>query len=51
MTKRPAPTLRYVLTLAPSPSPVAPLIRLRAALKVLARRFGLRCIGIRRVSE
>jgi hypothetical protein len=35
--------LVYRVTLAPMPGGVPPLQRLRAALKALGRRYGLRC--------
>jgi hypothetical protein len=36
---------RFTITLQPGPH-VAPYRALRAALKVLGRRYGLRCVGL-----
>lgn len=42
-----APDPRYALTLAPLPGwPTPPVVRLRGALKVLLRGFGLRCLEV-----
>ena len=37
---------RFVITLAPSKGCVDPILALRASLKILSRRFGLRCISV-----
>lgn len=42
---------RFRLVLVPMPDAVPPLARLKAALKVLRRRFGLRCERIEELPE
>jgi hypothetical protein len=42
------PRERYALILEAAPSAIAPMARIRGALKVLLRRFGLRCVRIER---
>ena len=45
MTPRPAKP-RYVVTLEAAPGGADVTLRLRCALKVLLRRFGLKCISV-----
>ena len=42
---------RFRLVLVPMPDTVPPLVRLRQALKVLRRRFGLRCRGVEELGQ
>jgi hypothetical protein len=46
MTRRPRPPFRLTLVALDDPAGVPPRIRVKRALKVLLRSFGLRCIRI-----
>jgi hypothetical protein len=39
---------RFLVTLETKPSAIAPMVRIRGALKVLGRRFQLRCVRVER---
>ena len=44
--RRPSPEVRFLVTIAPVPHDVPPLVRLRRALKALRRAYGLRVVAI-----
>lgn len=45
-TSSPAELWLFLLTLVPVPGDVPPIVRIRRALKVLRRAFGLRCVSV-----
>jgi hypothetical protein len=46
MTAPRSPAPRFLLTVDALPGVVPPIVRLRRALKVLRRAFGLRCVSV-----